>query len=525
MQTFWSIPEMQACPGPRAAHSCDVINGRFYLFGGWNGKRALNDLHILEVSSGVWTEVLANAGAPTARNNHTTAVFDQRLVIHGGHDGNKWVADMSILDTSSVTTGSYDGVTWQRGLTSGTPPPPRACHTLTRLAHKLYMFGGYDGGKCFNDMDIIDFETMTWMQPALSGTLPQARNAHTMTVIGSRLYLFGGHSGNKHLTDLHIFDTQRLHWSQPEILGTPPPGLRGHTANLIGHKVFFFGGYDGKGRTNELYILDAEESRWIRPTWPSDSPQAPPGRQRHSASLVGSKRIYIFGGFDGNKWLNDLHVLDVGRLEESALNDVAIYTLIENMRRLLNDPDFSDITFIVQGQRIYAHKAILVAQCEHFRAMFTGGRFAESSQHEVEIPQWSHAAFMAMLEWLYTGRTPRELALTQLTEVLGLADHYTLDGLKLMCENVLMHSVEIDNACTLLRHADQFMAHALKNYCLSFLIKNFDQVAYTPDFEELSKTPMLLLEVTRAAATKGRDVLENDSRGGAVVGASSGATL
>lgn len=30
---------------------------------------------------------------------------------------------------------------------------------------------------------------------------------------------------------------------------------------------------------------------------------------------TGSKRIYIFGGFDGNKWLNDLHVLDVGRLE------------------------------------------------------------------------------------------------------------------------------------------------------------------------------------------------------------------
>ena len=30
---------------------------------------------------------------------------------------------------------------------------------------------------------------------------------------------------------------------------------------------------------------------------------------------AGSKRIYIFGGFDGNKWLNDLHVLDVGRLE------------------------------------------------------------------------------------------------------------------------------------------------------------------------------------------------------------------
>lgn len=474
-----------------------------YVFGGWNGKRALNDLNVLDVSSCVWTEILQNASAPSARNNHTTAVVDQKLVIHGGHDGNKWVTDMHILDTSAGLAGLHEGLTWHKAQTSGTPPSARACHTLTRLARKLYMFGGYDGAKCFNDMDIIDLETMTWMQPALSGTLPQARNAHTMTVINTKLYLFGGHSGNKHLTDLHVFDTQKLQWSQPEILGTPPPGLRGHTANLIGHKIFLFGGYDGKGRTNELYILDTAEGTWVRPTWPTESLHTPPGRQRHSASLIGSKRIYVFGGFDGNKWLNDLHVLDVGRLEESALNDVAVHTLIQNMRKLLNDPDFSDITFVVAGQKIYAHKAILVAQCEHFRAMFSGkDRWAESNQPQIEIPQWSHTGFLAMLEWLYTGHTPRELSAAQLTEVLGLADHYTLDGLKHVCENVMVHSVEVDNACTLLRHADQYMAKELKRYCLAFILKNFDQVAYTQSFNELSSNPMLLLEVTRAAATK-----------------------
>lgn len=502
MYTFWLAPQTQGCPGPRAAHSCDVVDGRLYVFGGWNGKRALNDLHVLEVSAGVWTEVLPNASAPSSRNNHTTAVVDHRLVVHGGHDGNKWVADMHILDTSTASTGSYDGLSWHKAQTSGTHPSARACHTLTRLAHKLYMFGGYDGAKCFHDMDIIDLETMTWMQPALSGTLPQARNAHTMTVISTKLFLFGGHSGNKHLTDLHVFDTQRLQWSQPDILGMPPPGLRGHTANLIGHKIFLFGGYDGKGRTNELYILDSAAGRWLRPTWPTESPQTPPGRQRHSASLIGSKRIYIFGGFDGNKWLNDLHILDVGRLEESALNDVAVHRLIENMRRLVNNPDFSDITFIVQDHRIYAHKAILVAQCEHFRAMFSGHRFAESTQTEIEIPEWSHVAFIAMLEWLYTGHTPRELSPTHLAEVLGLADQYTLDGLKHVCENVLVHSVEIDTVCTLLRHADQYMAHDLKRYCLAFIMKNFDQVAYTQSFDELGSMPSLLLEVTRAAATR-----------------------
>jgi len=362
------------------------------------------------------------------------------------------------------------------------------------------MFGGYDGAKCFNDMDILDLETMTWMQPAISGTPPQARNAHTITVIVSKLYLFGGHSGNKHLTDFHIFDTQKLQWSQPDIVGTPPPGLRGHTANLIGNKIFFFGGYDGKGRTNELYILDIAESKWVRPTWPTESPHTPPGRQRHSASLVGSKRIYIFGGFDGNKWLNDLHMLDVGRLEENALNDVAIGNMINNMRRLLINPEFSDITFIVEGKQIYAHKAMLVANSEHFRAMFRGG-MKESHESEVEIPHWSHAAFMALLEWLHTGHIPQDLSAVHMTELLGLADHYILDGVKHVCENIVVHSVEVDNACHLLTHADRYVAHELKRYCLFFILKNIEQVAHTPGFEELSKTPALI-EVTRAAATK-----------------------
>jgi len=184
---------------------------------------------------------------------------------------------------------------------------------------------------------------------------------------------------------------------------------------------------------------------------------------------------------------------------------VAVHMLIENMRQLLNNSDFSDVTFLVQGQKIYAHRAILVAQCDHFRNMFTTGRFADTTKTEIEIPQWSHTAFLAMIEWLYTGRTPRELSGEHLTEVLGLADHHSLDGLKHVCENVLVHSVEVDTACTLLRHADQYMAHELKRYCLAFILKNFDQVAYTQSFDELSSMPHLLLEVTRAAATKDKD--------------------
>ncbi len=94
MYTFWTTPQTQGCPGPRAAHSCDVIDMKLYVFGGWNGKKALNDLNILSVNNSIWTEVVPNTDAPSARNNHSTAVVDQKLMVHGGHDGNKWLADM-----------------------------------------------------------------------------------------------------------------------------------------------------------------------------------------------------------------------------------------------------------------------------------------------------------------------------------------------------------------------------------------------------------------------------------------------
>lgn len=38
-----------------------------------------------------------------------------------------------------------------------------------------------------------------------------------------------------------------------------------------------------------------------------------------------------------------------------------------------NKPDFSDITFLVQGRKYYAHKIIVVQLSEKFRTMLTAG--------------------------------------------------------------------------------------------------------------------------------------------------------
>ena len=40
--------------GSRAAHSCDKVHNNLYIFGGWNGKNALNDLYVLDLDKLIW---------------------------------------------------------------------------------------------------------------------------------------------------------------------------------------------------------------------------------------------------------------------------------------------------------------------------------------------------------------------------------------------------------------------------------------------------------------------------------------
>ena len=349
MQTYWKDVSTNNLPGPRAAHSCDVLDGHLYVFGGWNGKKALNDLQVLNIATGQWCEVTSTGDLPpSARNNHATVVVGTQIYMHGGHDGTKWLNDLHSIDTENLftsdaspsfqpdhaisaansaaaaangyimrpvgATGGDSGdpaadsgsvpahsasggsgeewgeganpattsttpiidfsekqklkITWKKLHTQAQPPSARACHTISRIGRKLVLFGGYDGGRCFNDTVLLDLDTLTWIHPAITGPLPPPRNAHAIAVVGHRLYLFGGHSGSKHLRDLFIFNTTTFTWEEPDMQGTAPPGLRGHSMNFVGNRIFLFGGYDGRVRflffdeINKLYFSRPRNRIW-----------------------------------------------------------------------------------------------------------------------------------------------------------------------------------------------------------------------------------------------------------------------
>lgn len=72
------------------------------------------------------------------------------------------------------------------------------------------------------------------------------------------------------------------------------------------------------------------------------------------------------------------------------------------MAQLCMSYDYSDVTFIVEEQKLPAHRVILAARSEYFRALLYGG-LSESTQHviKLEIPL---EAFKCLLGYIYSGK-------------------------------------------------------------------------------------------------------------------------
>ena len=63
-----------------------------------------------------------------------------------------------------------------------------------------------------------------------------------------------------------------------------------------------------------------------------------------------------------------------------------------DLKKIACNKKFSDVMFLVEKQKIPAHKNILAARSEKFEKMFTGN-FKESNQQIVEIPKMKAEIF------------------------------------------------------------------------------------------------------------------------------------
>jgi len=199
--------------------------------------------------------------------------------------------------------------------------------------------------------------------------------------------------------------------------------------------------------------------------------------------------------------------------QRAAINNSALSDFTD----LLSDSSSSDVVFLVEGRMVHGHRCILTARCEAFRGMFNSSmREGSKACHEVPIHEVTFPAFQCMLQYIYGGavQVPEDLAV----EMLGLADRFLLDGLKLLCGFTLARMVSVETVSRIIQAADRWDAprSQLKQLCMEYILANYEQVVTHPVFEELLSSPHLLLEISRSAVR----IITSSSSGTSSSGAS-----
>lgn len=77
--------------------------------------------------------------------------------------------------------------------------------------------------------------------------------------------------------------------------------------------------------------------------------------------------------------------------------------VLESLSELRKSHELCDVTILVNGKQIYAHRACLAACSPYFRAMFTGD-LSESRQTQVTLHDIDEVAVEDLIEFAYCGK-------------------------------------------------------------------------------------------------------------------------
>lgn len=179
--------------GGRAWHTTTCVDVNLFVFGGEkeiNGERTqTNDAVMYDTTYFTWYPPALSGTPPTARAGHCAALVPgtKSIVIYGGINGNRWLNDLHLLEDLS---------TWSkvRVTNKSARPSARSYASLTAASGFLVLFGGNNKTRCFNDVHLLNAKDLSWVEPVILGRGPKARTGHCAVASsdGRSVVVYGG---------------------------------------------------------------------------------------------------------------------------------------------------------------------------------------------------------------------------------------------------------------------------------------------------------------------------------------------
>ncbi|XP_059816490.1 ras guanine nucleotide exchange factor F isoform X3 [Hypanus sabinus] len=277
-----------------------------------------------EEETGSESDVKRLQTCPSPRWDHALCLSDPNTAILVGGEGPQNRCSKDGLWRLEIDNGDIFWFPLETTSTLTIPLPQSVCgHSATYDpdANRIYIFGGKNDAKCFNDVYILDTLTWKWSFMVGKGKVPSLAY-HSAVVFQQELFIFGGllfrppRGGQVYSNTLYIFNPEHEIWYQPIVVGERPLPRCGHTATLLRDKLIIFGGNRSSVFLNDLHILDLGFMEYVSVQIPG--PPAP--RCRHAAVPVNKNKVLISGGYNLTGALRDVFIFNLDTYNWSSLN-------------------------------------------------------------------------------------------------------------------------------------------------------------------------------------------------------------
>ncbi|MDD5090052.1 MAG: hypothetical protein PHQ23_03970 [Candidatus Wallbacteria bacterium] len=300
----WFMERNSAEWQPRYHHGLVEFDGQLYLFGGYDGTKYYND--VWTSPDGIsWSELRGNTASKTPtdiwspRRNFGYVVHNGKIWVVGGY-GYVSSYSVSYMDDCWYST---DFLSWTRTSTSCFGYDEMEGMGMMSYTGKLYVAAGktssYD---CIDDV-FSSSDGITWTRIASSPAYYDV-GSHAGIVFDNRMWVIGGYRwGSSSYYNEAWYSDNGTTWTRSASDIFDKSGRHYGQALVWEDKLYWLGGqcYDS-GYKNENDV-------WSTPdgiSWSNiNSEPGWSGRYGHR-SAVFRERMWVTGGYDGSKYLNDV---------------------------------------------------------------------------------------------------------------------------------------------------------------------------------------------------------------------------
>ncbi|XP_057715659.1 rab9 effector protein with kelch motifs isoform X1 [Corythoichthys intestinalis] len=247
---------------------------------------------------------------PSERWSHTMCLSDPgTAILIGGETSHQTCKD-------SLWKLELDNDFWYPmcSSTCGPSPPCARGHSVTYdpESNTILVYGGLREGQRFCELYILNTLTWKWKLVTAKGNVPSLAY-HSAAFYKKELFVFGGIHPSQSSEEkvcsnaLYIFNPEFQLWYKPIVEGDKPLPRFGHSATLLSHKLIIFGGRKTATYLNDLHILDLGLMEY---TAVKSGNMPPLPRGFHAALPVSDNKILVSGGCSAIGALQDVHVFN-----------------------------------------------------------------------------------------------------------------------------------------------------------------------------------------------------------------------